>query len=267
MNPTLGLVNQYENLDGTFSTPDFGENVLYPTGSAPWANKDPRLHATVFFQGDTYAGNVVELYEGIDPTVGGTNPGAIVSEAGVDVNGKPSIGSASRRQANQFFPSTGFLLEKYVAETPLVPDDTESYNWKELRLAEMYLIAAESEFELGNLAEAATFLNFTRSRVGLIDLDETTITRNRVRTERTSELIYEGHRWDDIRRWRTALDALNGQIVQGLRVIYHDDTGQFYFLPIDGETVQRVFRPEHYYNPITNGRIEAQGDLIENPGY
>ncbi|WP_375586256.1 RagB/SusD family nutrient uptake outer membrane protein [Cyclobacterium xiamenense] len=267
MNPTLELVNHYENLDGTFSEPELGPDHLYPSGLGPWANKDPRLYATVLFEGDFYAGILVELYEGIDPTVGGTNPDAIISEVGVTYNGKNTVGSASRRQANQFFPSTGFLLEKYIAETPLIPAGTESNNWKELRLAEMYLIVAESEFELGNPADAAMYLNFTRERVGLIPLTEVTITRDRVRIERASELIYEGHRWDDLRRWRTALDALNGQIVKGVRVIYHDDSGQYYFLIIDGETVQREFRPEHYYNPITNARLETNGDLIENPGY
>jgi hypothetical protein len=267
LNPTLELVNHFENLDGTFSTPELGPGNLYESGDGPWANKDPRLYATVLFEGDLYAGNVVDLYEGIDPTVGGTNPSAVISEVGVSYNGKNSVGNASRRQANQFFPSTGFLLKKLVAEIPFIPDDREAYNWKEIRFAEMYLIAAESEFELGNLAEAAMYLNFTRERVGLIPLNAGTITRDRVRIERTSELIYEGHRWDDLRRWRTALDALDGQIVGGVRVIYHDDSGQYYFLPIQGETVERLFRPEHYYNPITLARIERNGDLVENPGY
>ncbi len=267
MNPTLELVNYYENLDGSFSTPDLGPNNLYASGNGPWANKDPRLFATVLFEGDLYAGNVVELYEGIDPTVGGTNPSAIISQVGVAHNGKQTVGSASRRQANQFFPSTGFLLEKYITATPLIPAGLESNNWKEIRFAEMYLIAAESEFELGNLADAAMYLNFTRDRVGLIPLNAGTITRDRVRIERTSELIYEGHRWDDLRRWRTALDALDGQTVKGVRVIYHADSGQYYFLVIQGETVERLFRPEHYYNPITLARIELNGNLVENPGY
>lgn len=267
MNPTLGLANHFENLDGTFTEPSLGANNLYDTGVGPWENKDPRLYATVLFEGSSYVGNFVELYEGIDPTTGGTDPSAIISELGVSHNGKPSIGSASRRQENQFFPSTGFLLNKYVPDTPLIPDDNESNNWKELRLGEMYLIAAESEFELGNLADAAMYLNFTRERVGLIPLTAETITRERVRTERTSELIYEGHRWNDLRRWRTAMDALDGQIVKGVRVIYHSDSGQYYFLEIDGETVQREFRPEHYYNPITSDRLEDNGNLVENPGY
>lgn len=267
LNPTLGHVNSFENLDGTFSTPALGPDNLYESGSAPWANKDPRVHAQVLFEGSLYAGNVVELYEGIDPTQGGTDPSAIISEVGVSYEGTPTVGTASRRQANQFFPSTGFLLYKYVDDIPLVPDDRESYNWKELRLGEMYLIAAESEFELGNLTDAATFLNATRERVGLIPLDASTITRERVRRERTSELVYEAHRWNDLRRWRIAQDRLDGQIVQGVRVILHHDTGQYYFLVIDAEVSQREFRPEHYYNPITNGRIEDNGDLVENPGY
>ena len=131
----------------------------------------------------------------------------------------------------------------------------------------MYLIAAESEFELGNAAGAAMYLNATRDRVGLIPLDASSITRERVRTERTSELVFEGHRWDDLRRWRIAQDMLDGQMVEGVRTILHHETGQFYFIPFGAEQVQRQFRPEHYYNPITNARIDRQGQLVENPGY
>ncbi|WP_395257204.1 RagB/SusD family nutrient uptake outer membrane protein [Halalkalibaculum sp. DA3122] len=268
LNPTLGHVMSFENLDGTFTNPDLGPDNLYDNGAAPWANKDPRVHAQVLFQGDLYGGNVVQSYEGLDPTQGGTNPDNIISEVGVNFEGTPTVGDASRRQANQFFPSTGLLLYKYVPdEDILIPDDREDNNWKELRLAEMYLIAAESEFELGNLADAAEFLNYTRERVGLPELDAGTITRERVRRERTSELVYEAHRWDDLRRWRIAQDRLDGQRVQGVRTILHHETGQFYFIPMDAEATQREFRPEHYYNPITNSRIEENGDLVENPGY
>lgn len=266
-NPTLELIHFYENLDGTFGKPDLGPTNLYATGRDPWLDKDPRLYATVMFEGDIYAGLVVETYEGIDPTVGGTNPSAIIAQIGVSYQRKPTVGSASRLQENQFFPSTSFLLRKYVETTPQVPAQTEGNNWKTIRLAEMYLIVAESEFELGNLADAATYLNFTRGRVGLLPLDAGTITRDRVRIERTVELMYEGHRWYDLRRWRTALEELDGQIVTGVRPIYHFDSGQYYFLVINGEQVQRVFRQEHYYNPITRARIQLFGHLLENPGY
>ncbi|MBM1105876.1 RagB/SusD family nutrient uptake outer membrane protein [Aurantibacter crassamenti] len=265
LNPTLGLVNYYENLDGTFTSPVLGEGNLYATGRGPWEDKDPRLHASVLFEGDIYAGNIVELYEGID------NGTEIISEVGVLVGDKQSVGSASRRQENQFWPSTGFLLHKYVSPTPVIPAGLDSNNWKELRLGEMYLIAAESEFEkdASDAAAAAEWLNYTRNRAGLMNIEDTPggITRERIRIERTSELIYEGHRWFDTRRWRIAADVLDGQTVQGVRVIYDDPSGQYYFLVIDTESSQRQFRPEHYYNPITLGRIEAQSELVENPGY
>lgn len=267
-NPTLELLHFFENLDGTFTTAELGPDKLYPTGKAPWLGKDPRLYATVFFEGDLYAGLPITLYEGIDPTVGGTNPAAIIAEVGVSYQGKPTVGSDSRRNGNSvFWPYTNFLLRKSVPETPLIPPGQESSNWVEFRLAEMYLIVAESEFEIGNLAEAATYLNFTRERVGLIPFNAGTITRDRLRIERTSELIYEGHRWYDLRRWRIAEQILDGREVKGVRCIYHFDSGQYYFLEINGEQAQRIFRPEHYYNPITRGRIQQFGLLEENPGY
>jgi uncharacterized protein YaiE (UPF0345 family) len=263
----LTHLQRFENLDGTFTNPELGPDNLYEDGRAPWANKDPRLHAQVLLQGDIYGGRVMEMYDGLDPTSGAPNPANIISDHAADYQGTPTVGRDGRAQESHFHTSTGFLLGKYVDDNPLVERTTESVNWKSLRLGEMYLIAAEAEFELGNLDEAASYLNYTRERAGLIPLDAGTITRDRVRTERTSELAFENHRYWDIRRWRIAQDLLQGQVVQGTQIILHHDSGQFYFLPYDAEPSSRSFRPEHYYNPITNSRIEAQGQLVENPGY
>jgi hypothetical protein len=127
---------------------------------------------------------------------------------------------------------------------------------------------AEAEFEKGNLDAAATALNFTRERAGISLVNGTTITLDKVRTERRSEMAFEeGTRYWDLRRWRIAYDVLNGHRFQGLRIIYHYASGKYYFLPINCESFTRIFRPEHYYNPITTGRIGNNQDLVENPLY
>jgi hypothetical protein len=110
-------------------------------------------------------------------------------------------------------------------------------------------------------------LNMTRERAGISLVDESTITLDKVRTERRSELGFEGdHRYWDLRRWRTAQNVLSKRF-QGLQIIFHYESGQFYFIPFDCESFTRIYRPEHYYNPITNGRIDNNPDLVENPLY
>ena len=98
-------------------------------------------------------------------------------------------------------------------------------------------------------------------------VDESTITLDKIRTERRSEFAFEGDfRYWDLRRWRIAEDVLNKRI-KGLQVILHHETGKFYFIPFDAESFQRVYQQEHYYNPITSARIDNNPDLVENPLY
>ncbi|MFK7949588.1 MAG: RagB/SusD family nutrient uptake outer membrane protein [Saprospiraceae bacterium] len=84
-------------------------------------------------------------------------------------------------------------------------------NYILLRLADVMLLLAEAENELGNTAAAATALNEIRNRV---NLPNTTITaqdelRNAIYKERRLELAFEGHRWFDLKRTGTALDIMN----------------------------------------------------------
>ena len=267
-NPTLEFVLRYENIDGSATQPAFGTSNVYDNGFAPFANKDPRLHATVFFQGDAWVGSTVKTYEGIDPSVI-PDPTKIISSATQSYQGMPSAGADSRfGPDDDKSTNSGFLVKKYLRPEFKVPATLSKTNWIAVRLAEMYLTVAEAEFEKGNLSAAATALNATRGRAGISLVSASTITMDKVRTERRSELAFEeGHRYWDLRRWRIAYDVLNAKRLQGLRIIYHFASGKYYFLPMDCESFSRVFKPEHYYNPITDGRITNNPDLVENPLY
>jgi hypothetical protein len=106
----------------------------------------------------------------------------------------------------------------------------------------------------------------TRSRAGISLVDAPTITLDKIRTERRSEMAFEGQRFWDLRRWRIAQSVLNYRF-QGLQIILHFTSGKFYFIPFTAESFTRVFRPEHYYNPITSARIDNNPKLVENPLY
>lgn len=265
--PTLEWLLGYENIDGSTTQPTFGAGQLYTDGYEPFIKKDPRLRATVFFQGETFPNGTIDTYEGIDPSAT-PNPASIISSPSLAYNGKASVGLDSRMvPKDDMSTNSGFICKKFTITTQKNIAENNSYtNWIAIRLAEMYLTKAEAEFELGNMAPAVTALNMTRSRAGISLVDAAGITRDKIRTERRSELAYECHRYWDLRRWRTAISVLNVRL-QGLRIIYHDASGKYYFLPFNCETYARAFKQEHYYNPITTGRIDNNPKLVENPLY
>jgi starch-binding outer membrane protein, SusD/RagB family len=240
-------------------------------------HKDPRARAMTWFQGEHYGGRALEIWEGIDPSPAGTvNPAAIVTDPTTTFEGVRMAGLDSRLTDGHMRSFSGLHFKKYIEDGVAGGqfDPSNQFNsWKALRLAEMYLVKAEAEFELGNLGPAAQALNMTRERAGLPPVEDVGgITRDRVRTERLAELPFEGHRYWDLRRWRIADEFLDGRQDRGLRTIRHHAEGKFYFLPSTSvatgmQGASRSFQPQHYYNPMTVGRIEANPLLEETPGY
>lgn len=266
--PLLEFILRYENIDGSDDKPVFGPETLYNTAREPFANKDPRLFGTVFFEGDQFGTIIVQTYEGVDPS-DTPNPTLVIRNPSESYNGIPTVGLDSRSLAkDDFSTNSGFHIKKYVDDSQIkIPSGQSKTNWIVFRLAEMYLIKAEAEFEMGNkLEDAVNALNMTRERAGISLVDANSINREKIRTERTSELAFEVHRYWDLRRWRTAENTLTHRF-QGLQIILHAATMKYYFMPFDCESFTRSFKPEHYYNPITNGRIDNNPKLVENPLY
>ena len=266
-NPTLEFILGYENIDGSADQPQFGTDHLYSNAREPFVKKDPRLFATVFFERDAWRSYTIRTYEGID-TSSIPNSSKIVSNPNYAYKGMSSVGIDSRMNSDDGkTPNSGFCLKKYLDDSDeKISVGASKTNWIVFRLAEMYLIRAEALFEQSKYQEAAEALNATRARAGISLVNASSITLDKVRNERRVELAFENSRYWDLRRWRIAESVLNYRFT-GLRIIYHHASEKYYFLPINCETFTRVFRPQHYYNPITTSRINNDPDLIENPLY
>ena len=155
-------------------------------------------------------------------------------------------------------------MDEAIAPVPNI--GTSRTDWIIFRYAEILLNLAEAAFELGKTDEALDAINQIRNRAGIAPL--TTIDRNKIHHERKIELAFEGHRYWDVRRWRTAEVDLSKSF-SNLRFIV-DYTTRKYKLEIlphwDGLPVPQ-FYPQHYYMPITLERTNNNPNLVENPGY
>ncbi|TXK49023.1 RagB/SusD family nutrient uptake outer membrane protein [Pontibacter qinzhouensis] len=122
-----------------------------------------------------------------------------------------------------------------------------------MRLAEMYLIAAEAEFGLGRPDLAANYINVLRTRaakpdkVAEMQVTSDMITLDFILDERARELAGEHLRWFDLKR--------TGKLVERVRRLNPDIT------QIQDHHVLRPIRQEEL-NALLNGE-----EFGQNPGY
>ncbi|MEN8115627.1 MAG: RagB/SusD family nutrient uptake outer membrane protein [Bacteroidota bacterium] len=211
-------------------------------------NKDPRFLASAFYPETPWQDRFVYSHN----TTKGTIP-----------EGSDWPKTAPKRNRIK----AGMLIKKRVNEAKrLIYNNEDDSDWFVFRTGEMYLNAAEAKFEMGDASEAATLINVIRNRAGMPDKENLTI--DDVRNERFVELYIEEHRYWDVRRWRTAVDELNGKGFSGVTWDYYIDEDKYTLKIKDADFKQkRVFAERNYYFPIGLSRLADNPNLVENPGY
>ena len=128
-----------------------------------------------------------------------------------------------------------YLINKYPGNPALFTGATTNYQHKPkvLRIAEMYLIAAEADAQsTGGESAALTLLNQLRQARGAKELAGLSgaALMNEIRNERTRELLCEGFRLDDLRRWNLGFTRKTPQNLNLINVTpsadYHQKTVQ-----------------------------------------
>lgn len=121
-----------------------------------------------------------------------------------------------------------------------------------LRIADIYLIAAEAEFRLnGSSANALSYINAVRRRAFGLPInipsafDLTTVNLNTILQERSWELFAEGDRWYDLTRTNTFLT----EVPKAVNNVYPTRTPQ----------------QKHRYFPIPQDEINANPKIEQNP--
>jgi len=179
---------------------------------------------------------------------------------------------------------TGLFVRKYVDYTKPTPPSIEqsSQSWKVFRYAEILLNKAEAAYELGKQEEAYILIARIRNRAGAVswtpaaapatvytingqDVDENL---QFIRDERARELLFENHRWWDLRRWRVADKALNQFQPTGLMPYLITGENKYIFLPEYNISGARfTFPAQAYYEQIPGKEINKNNNLIQNPLY
>ncbi|MGQ1947303.1 RagB/SusD family nutrient uptake outer membrane protein [Geofilum sp. OHC36d9] len=264
--PYLEMVDEFENVNGTpgEAAPLDRDAIQqgFWTGEELFQGKEPRFFATIYYQGMAWKGINLSWHKGI------ILPDGSVQETG-SYQGLKTLGE----QAQDYTQGSGFGILKYLDEDKDVNGErnTSPQDWKLFRYGEVLLNFAEAAFELDKPDEALNAINKIRVRAGVAQL--TDIDRDKIRHERKIELAFEGHRYWDVRRWRTAVNELTSSSERkfsGLRYRLDYNTRKYQVIVVenlDGTVNPPAFYDRNYYFPITPARTGNNSNLLENPGY
>ena len=232
--PTHNLVAAYEYV----GTPD---------PANPYANRDPRLAASVVTNGSTWNGRV------IDQSAGATDD-----------------------MANANASRTGYYLKKFLTDNlNLQQGQVAQHNWIAYRYAEVLLNYAEAMNEAygpdavpaGFTMSARQALQQVRDRASaklpkVIAADQEAF-REAVKHERRVELAFEDHRYWDLLRWKDAMEVLNRPVL-GVKVSKEGEGWNYEVT----EVAERIFFEKNYYLPFLRSEIENSNNTLEqNPQY
>lgn len=270
-NVYLEMVDSYENVDGTITKlEDMDLEKTYDLQTELFKDKDPRFHASLFFEGSEWQGQKLENWSSlIKPDGKKITSGKYEGISAVGIN----FSLSKKAQVT----STGFNVKKYCDDSMDRPvSNTSSSDYIIFRYGEILLNYAEALMELSKLGsviedipdleeEALIYINKIRERAGIQKLEKADLTIDRLRNERKIELAFENHRYWDLRRWRIAVTELNKKF-SGISTSFDFETKKFkvsIVKNIDPQTTPSSFEEKHYYLPLgyTNKAV------TENPGW
>jgi len=240
--PLQNLVKHFETTNGLQpeDDPDFDPQN-------PYVNRDPRFYATILYDGAPFKERTVETFL----------PGGLDTADGIN-----SPWNASE---------TGYYYRKFIDEDVCGCSGDASGNsaptWIYFRYAEVLLNYAEASYMVGDEATAREYINLVRSRPS-VDMPDVTETGNalfeRIVNERRIELVFEEHRFFDVRRWKIAEEVLTKP---RLRMVINKDpaTGDRTFT--EEEFQPAGFNEWNYLAPIPQEVIDQNSEIQQNPGY
>ena len=251
ISPTETLVSAYQMADGKefdWNNPEMAAN--------PYEGREPRFYASILYNGCQWKGETLYTYEG---SVDGYGLGG----------GTTCTGYYMRK-----------LFDPEISKSQMRRTDLTFYY---MRYAEVLLNYAEAIYELnGSISntELNESLNLVRwrSNPDMPGLTTELVSNNglsmreEIRRERAIELIHEGFRIDDLKRWYTAsTDMPQTQLgVKYSGTWFESNWAITNTLSSDGCLILysgRSWEDKNYLYPLPADQLQLNPQLGQNPGW
>jgi len=270
------LVDKFETINGykaTLTAAGWVSDDPAFDPANPYANRDPRFDAFILYPGEPFG-----------TFASGAQNYVCTWEGGRDVAVQPVEMVRTRYMVKKWQWPESVKLDK--------SDDTGYakyyYNTVHIRTTQVWLDYAEAMNEAygpkvkpaGYTYSAEDAINQVRNRVGMPNVKaeiaaDAIKMRELIRNERAVELLFENHRWFDIRRWMIAEEVLNvPNPIKGVKVTASNATNLkpnpgnvFTYQLMDVTEEVRVFERKHYWYPVGDDEAKRLVNFKQNPGW
>ena len=265
--PTANAVEMYGMANGLpIDHPESGYDPNFP-----FKDRDPRFYHDIVFDGFKYINGQPETWAHLQYCE--------LFEGG----NMRDVATGSR---------TGYFIQKLVPHTCNEID--REYDWGSalhtylpyMRLADVYLLYAEATAVVGGRdgksskcsLTSVDAINKLRDRVGAGHVDAS-FTGNaymdEIRRERAVELMFEGHRFNDLQRWLLLTEAPYTQKYSHEFTRVNDADWYKSNDPKDAQVVglrkqlilERNFDTKHYWFPLPDSEVYLYEAFPQNPGW
>ncbi len=272
-NPTANYVDYYGMKSGlpikdiTKSDSESGYNAEYP-----WKDRDPRFYKDIIFDGTKVVqGNM---------------------SASEEKNRNANLYTGGSYRDTRTGSQTGYVLRKFIPLTANKYDQAYSYGTTlhiyvpYMRLADVYLMYAEAAMMASNSATgkadnygktAVDAINIIRDRAGVGHVNSKFLGSAEsllpeLRRERAVELSFEGHRFNDLRRWLLLTEApytlKKAVFFDRAGVFNNQDPSQNRVVNIQENIIlERKFTSKHYWLPLKVRDVSMYPEFYQNPGW
>lgn len=254
--PTYNAADVYENADGSKfnmqnvaphaikmpsvvdGTVVYKDTTILATTKSPYEGREMRFYSNFIYDGSEWG------YGDSKRTIG-------VYEAGEE--GVKGGNSSASNTDDEYWNATrtGYYMKKFLNPdyNNEQEDEVDTTPWIFFRLAEIYLNYAECQMELGNKDEALKYINLVRQRVHLPAATGADL-RSEYEYERRVELMFEGRRFFDLRRWKKMAVAYSNTNLPRAMKIYKMKDGTLLYSHDVTVLQHRNFRDAMYWMPV-----------------
>lgn len=290
ISPVLNLVEAYENIsthssetinpyEGDIQVESMGTSSstykykIYDKQEDIFADRDPRLSATIIYPGSSFRGNTLNFQAGLAVKNGDKYDFKSVQiiDDYLDAtkgyyNGVQMTGTEGPHRSAYNVSHTGFLIRKFVdTASGSESNGSSTMPYIVFRYGEVLLNVAEAAFYLSENG-VATYgdkntrqlsldcINQIRKRAGgeSFTITDAELNFNRIIQERKIELAFEDHRYNDLKRWRLADEIWNNDPGNPTAVLYGLWPYKIYAPgeSVDGKWLYRKVKLEFRTSPI-----------------